>query len=198
MERAGECQDNEDVQVNGKESSEEWEKKLRKKARTKRLLSAVEGWFELLDGDGLLDVQSQKIRLVFDGLEVDFCTVTLWTISCPSRSLMTSSMTSWLVVPFHCGILDNDRPEQCCCFVYWLTARVPWLGHATSVSSFLHRTLRKVCTSQNRPRSIAGISLLGWVRFAVTDLVWLTMVLNTKRLQVQQLLPSPPNLSYHQ
>ena len=47
-------------------------KKLRKKARTLRLLSAVEGWFELLDGDGLLDVQSQKIRLVFDGLEVDF------------------------------------------------------------------------------------------------------------------------------
>ena len=71
-----------------------------------------------------------------------------------------SSMTSWLVVPFHCGILDNDRgPEQCCCFVYWLTARVPWLGHATSVSSFLHRTLRKVCTSQHRPRSVAGISL---------------------------------------
>ena len=26
MEHAGECQDNEDVQVNGKESSEEWEK----------------------------------------------------------------------------------------------------------------------------------------------------------------------------
>ena len=38
--------------------------KIRKKAHTKRLLLAVEGWFELLDGDGLLDVQSQKIRLV--------------------------------------------------------------------------------------------------------------------------------------
>ena len=70
-----------------------------------------------------------------------------------------SSMTYRLVVPFYCGVLDNDRPEQCCCFVDWLTAGVPWLGHAISVSSFLHRTLRKVCTSQHRPRSIAGISL---------------------------------------
>ena len=31
-----------------------------------------EGWFELLDGDGLLDVESQKIRLMFDGLKVNF------------------------------------------------------------------------------------------------------------------------------
>ena len=101
--------------------------------------------------------------------------VTLWTLSCLTRSLMTfsiSSMTPSLVVPFHCGILDNDRPEQCCCFIYWQTARVLWLGHATSVSSFLHRTLRKAYDAR---RNIDHVRLLaypwGWARFAVTDLV---------------------------
>ena len=83
---------------------------------------------------------------------------------------LISSMTSCLVVPFHCGVLDNDRPEQCSCFVYWRTARVPWLSHAIFVSSFLRRTLRK-----DARRNIDHVRLLaypwGWARFAVTDLV---------------------------
>ena len=178
--------------MNEKESSEEWRKKI--KEESPYLASPVGGW-------GLVWVAwwrwPPRCAVAEDSAGVwwswSWFLVTLWTLSCPTRSLMTSlisSMTSWIVVPFHCGVLDNDRPEQCCCFVYWLTARVPWLGHATSASSFLHRTLRKVCTSQHRPRSIAGISL-----GAGQDLLWQILSGEASGSRVRSVIVLPRGLT---
>ena len=62
------------------------------KEESPNLVSPVGGWgFELLDGDGLLDVQSQKIRLMFDGLEVDF-----WWLF----ELYLVRLVPWWLLPF--------------------------------------------------------------------------------------------------
>ena len=121
------------IQVNGnlKEAGEEW-KKI--KEESPYLASPVGGW-------GLVWVAwwrwPPRCAVAEDPAGVwwswSWFLVILWTLSCPTHSLMTSSissMTSSLVVPFRCGVLSNGRPEQYCCFVYWLTAHVPWLGHA--------------------------------------------------------------------
>ena len=88
VERAGECQDNEDVQVNGKESSEEWKKKLNEiKEESSYLVSPVGGW-------GLVWVAwwrwPPRCAVAEDPAGVwqswSWFLVTLWTFSCPTAS----------------------------------------------------------------------------------------------------------------